>query len=111
MRILTQFARAGLTLAEPVVTVDGLPLLGRGTVLSHRHLRALYRAGVRAIQVVDDPDLSPWESVPTPDAFLRALEARFEPVAGDRRMAALKDAVRDVYLEFVASLSEVADRG
>lgn len=110
MRILTQFARPGLRLAQPVETIDGLPLLGRGTELTRRHLRTLYEAGVRLITVADDPDLSPWESVPEIDAFLAALEDRFEPVAGDRRMAHLKDAVREVYVDFLLGLRERADR-
>src|SRR5688572_25272580 len=111
MRLLTQFARPGLHLAEPVVTADGLPVLGRGTILSRRHLRTLYDAGVRIITVVDEPDLAPWEAVLTPDAYLQALEARFSTVHGDRRMDALHDAVRDIYLEFLGNLPETADRG
>ncbi len=111
MRVLTQFARPGLRLAEPVTTVDGVPVLGRGTVLSRRHLRTLYDAGVRVVTVDDEPDMSPWEGVLEPDAFLAALEARFEPVAADRRMTALKDAVREVYLEFLAALPDTAERG
>lgn len=111
MRVLTQFARPGLRLAAPIVTAEGLPVLGRGTVLTRRHLRGLYDGGVRVVTVEDEPDISPWESVLAPDVFLRGLALRFEPVAGDRRMTALHDAVRDIYLEFLDSLPEKVERG
>lgn len=104
MRILTQFARPGLALARPVVTADGLPLLGRGTRLTRGHLRALSESGVRIIAVEDDPELNRWDEIPEVDPWLRALAARFAGVAHDRRMATLRDAVRVVYLDFLAEI-------
>lgn len=101
IRLLTHVARPGARLAAPVMTPDGLPLLGRGTILAARHLAALNDLGVRTVEVEDDPRLGPWETVPEPEAWLQALESRFAPVAADRRMLALKDAVREVYLEYL----------
>lgn len=104
MRILTHFARPGLVLALPVTTKDGMPLLGRGTRLTQRHLRALYDDGVRTIDVDPEESLGSWDEIPEVPAFLRALETRFAPVAADRRMAEMKDAIRDVYLDYLAEI-------
>lgn len=104
VRLLTHVARPGARLASPVLTPDGLPFLGRGTVLGARQLAALTDLGVRTVEVEDDPRLGLWEVVPDPDVWLAALEARFVPVMADRRMTALKDAVREVYLDYLKSV-------
>lgn len=104
VRLLTHVARPGARLASPVMTPDGLPLLGRGTILGARHLAVLTDLGVRTVEVEDDPRLGLWEVVPEPEAWLAALESRFSTVAADRRMMALKDAVREVYLEYLGSV-------
>lgn len=106
MRVLVEMARPGLELAEAVVTADGLPLLGRGTRLTRRHLRSLHASGVRVVRVVDDESLEPWMAIPTLAEFLRDLDARFAPVEHDRRQQALKRAVRDVYTDFLLDLEE-----
>jgi len=97
-------AREGLRLSMAVCGLDGKVLLGKGTRLQRRHLVELYEMGVRVIEVVDDVSVEPWEEVPEPDAYLRALEERFSSVGGDRRMTQLKEAVRDVYLDFLLDL-------
>ena len=97
-------ARPGVRLAQPVLSADGLPLLGRGTVLAARHLGVLNDLGVRTVEVEDDPRIGTWEIVPEPEAWLAALEARFFTVFADRRMMAMKDAVREVYLEYLQTL-------
>ncbi len=107
VRVLTHIARAGLRLAAPVLTPDGLPLLGRGTVLAARHLSMLNDMGVRTVEVENDPRLGMWEVVPEPDVWLVALEARFSTVAHDRRMMALKDAVKEVYLDYLRTVEPV----
>lgn len=107
VRVLTHVARAGVRLAQPVLTPDGLPLLGRGTVLAARHLSLLNDMGVKTVEVENDPRLGLWEVVPEPDAWLAALEARFATVTHDRRMVALKDAVRDVYLDYLKTVEPV----
>ncbi len=99
MRVFVRVTRTGLKLAEPVTTPEGLPLFGRGTTLEGRHLQILNDMGVDTVTVEDDPRLGPWEVVPDPEAWLAELERRFAPVIADRRMVALKDAVRDVYLD------------
>lgn len=104
VRLLTHVARPGARLANPVLTPDGLPLLGRGTVLAARHLSLLNDLGVRTVEVEDDPRLGVWEIVPEPEAWLVALEQRFTTVVADRRMMALKDAVREVYLDYLKSV-------
>ena len=104
VRLLTHIARPGARLAVPVLTPDGLPFLGRGTVLGARQLAALNDMGVRTVEVEDDPRLGLWEVAPEPDAWLAALESRFLTVQADRRMTALKDAVREVYLDYLKSV-------
>jgi hypothetical protein len=104
MRMLVPMARPGVRLGEAVLSADGLPLFGRGTELTRRHLRLMHEAGVRSVEVAPDPSIEPWQTVPETDAFLRALNERFAPVESDRRMMALKEAVRDVYLDFLLEL-------
>ena len=104
MRVQTSMAREGLRLAQAVISWDGKILMGRGTRLERRHLVQLYDAGVRVLEVEDDAAVEPWEELLEADAFLKALEARFEPVRRDRRMGQLKGAVRDVYLGFLREL-------
>jgi hypothetical protein len=106
MRILTQLARPGVTLAQAVVTADGLPLFGKGTQLTRRHLRSLYEDGVRVLRVVDDGTMEDWETVPEVPAYAAALDARFERVADDRDMQALKRAVKRVYVDFLLELED-----
>lgn len=104
MRILTALARPGLELEDAVITADGMPLLGRGTRLRRRHLLMLHAEGIPVLEVVDDERIESWERLPTPDMFLRQLDARFRPVERDRRTMAFKDAVRAVYLDFLREL-------
>lgn len=104
MRVLTALAPPDLILSRAITTADGMPLVGRGTRLRRRYLRMLHDEGVRVLECEDDPRVDPWIRIPEPDAYLRALDARFEPVEGDRRMMALKDAVRTVYLDFLDGL-------
>lgn len=104
MRVLTALAPADLQAAHAITGPDGMPLVGRGTRLSRRYLRMLHDEGFEVIEVVDDDRVQPWERIPTRDEYLRALDARFRPVDRDRRMRALKDAVKDVYLGFIAEL-------
>lgn len=104
MRVQTSMCHEGLRLLVAVPGPDGKLLLGKGTRLERRHLVELYEMGVRVVEVEDDVSVEPWEEVPEAPAFLRALDERFEPVAGDRRMMQLKEAVRDVYLDFLLDL-------
>ena len=104
MRVLIYLARPELRLAEPIVTSDGMPLLGRGTQLTRRHIQRLYQAGIRIIEVDHDPDLNPWETIPDVQAYLGALDARFAPVAKSRHMMRLKELVCDVYLDHLKKL-------
>jgi hypothetical protein len=101
VRVLTQVARPGVRLASPVIMPDGKVLLGRGTVLAARHLAVLHDLGVKVVEVEDDGRLGAWEIAPQTDAWLAALDARFLPVSHDRRMVALRDAVKDVYLDYL----------
>ena len=104
MRILTDLTRSGTELARPVTSDDGMPLLGRGTRLSDRHLCHLHAAGVRVLDVVDDGQVEEWERLPTMDGFVEALDARFAAHGAQRRMAALKRAIRKTYLDFLLDL-------
>jgi len=104
MRILTALAPPGLILARAITTPDGMPLVGRGTRLSRRYLRMLHDEGVRVIDCEEDHRVEPWIRIPEADAYLQALDARFEPVSSDRKMLALEDAVRGVYLDFLDGL-------
>lgn len=104
MRVLTALAPPDLTLARAITTDDGMPLVGRGTRLARRYLRMLHDEGIRVLHCEDDPRVDPWIRIPETDEYLRALDARFRPVEGDRHMMALKDAVRGVYLDFLDGL-------
>lgn len=104
MRVLTALAPPDLEAARAITGPDGMPLVGRGTRLSRRYLRMLHDEGLRVVEVQDDPRVEAWERIPTEDEYLRALDARFRPVDGDRNMTALKDAVRAVYLGFIREL-------
>lgn len=99
VRVYTHLAPPGLTLASPTASADGALLFGRGTALSPRHLLALIEEGVAEIEVepsAAQPEVPPWIQVAPPEETHRALEARFERVAGDRRMMALKKALAAV---------------
>ena len=104
MRILTPLAKPGLELAKPSISPDGKPLFGRGTRLARRHLRLLHEEGVRVLEVKSDVRVESWERIPDVDEFIRGLEDRFSTVEGDRRMDALKQAVQNVYLDFLFEL-------
>ncbi len=104
MRVQTSMCHEGLRLAVAVCGPDGKLVLGKGTRLERRHLVELYDMGVQVVEVDDDVAIEPWEEVPEAHAFLRALDERFSTVAEDRRMTQLKDAVRDVYLDFLLDL-------
>jgi hypothetical protein len=105
MRILTDLARSGLELARPVTSDDGMPLLGRGTRLSERHLCHLHAAEVRVIDVADDGTVEDWEHLPTMDGFVDALDRRFAAHGAQRRMEVLKRAIRKTYLDFLLDLA------
>jgi len=64
----------------------------------------LHDEGIKVVECEDDPRVEPWQRLPEPDAWLEALDARFRPVERDRRMMALKDAVKSVYLDFLIDL-------
>ena len=106
MRILTLLSKPGLELRTAIVSADGLPLFGAGTRLDRRHLQALHEEGVPVLDVQADPRINEWERIPTVDGFVRHLDVRFENVAGDRRMDAVKNAIREVYLEFLFELGD-----
>jgi hypothetical protein len=103
MRVLTPLARPGLRLAKPII-VDGRPLLGKGTALTRRYLRSLYSEGVHLLEVEPDARVQTWEQVPDVNEFVTELERRFSQVQSDPRMMMVKQAVADVYLDFLFEL-------
>ncbi len=103
MRVLTPLARPGLQLAE-AINADGMPLFGKGTRLTRRYLRTLHDEGVRALKVEPDARIERWERVPDVNEFVTTLEQRFEEVKSDARMMLFKQAVADVYLDFLFEL-------
>ncbi len=103
MRVLTPLAKPGLVL-ENAVNSDGQLLFGQGTRLSRRYLRAIHEEGIRVLDVENDVRIDPWEQVPDVDAFVRNLEIRFSGTEKDRRMCAMKQAIKDVYLDFLFEL-------
>ena len=104
MRILTLLGRPDLELQTAIVSPDGLPLFGQGTRLSRRHFQALHEEGIRVLDVRPDARIEDWERIPDVDGFVRTLDCRFENVQGDRRMAVIKQAIKDVYLDFLFEL-------
>ena len=106
MRILTLLGRPDLELDSAIVSPDGLPLFGRGTRLSRRHLQALHEEGIQVLDVKPDPRIEDWERIPEVDEFVRTLDCRFETVQKDRRMGVIKQAIKDVYLDFLFELED-----
>ena len=104
MRILTSLAKPGLVLSANAVSSAGDILLGSGTTLTRAFLRALHEEGVTVLEVEDDPRVEPWEKVPEVDDVVRGLEARFNSVKNHEQMALLRQAVQDVYLDFIFDL-------
>lgn len=104
MRILTALAPPGVVASRAIAGLDGMPLVGRGTRLSQRYLRMLHDEGIRVIECEDDDRVEQWQRLPEVDAWLTALDQRFRPVESDRRMMALKDAVKSVYVDFLLDL-------
>jgi len=100
MRILTPLARPGLQLAK-AINVGGKPLFGKGTRLTRRHLRILHDEGFRALEVEPDARVERWERVPDVNEFVTTLEERFAEVAAEPRMKLFKQAVADIYLDFL----------
>ena len=74
--------------------------------MSRRHLQALHEEGVRVLDVQPDPRIEEWERIPDVDGFVRSLEHRFANVAKDRRMDVIKQAIKDVYLDFLFELGD-----
>jgi hypothetical protein len=83
------------------ISAGGLPLFGKGTRLTRRYLRTLHDEGVRLVEVEPDAQVERWERVPDVNEFVMALEERFAEVKSDPRMRILKQAVADVYLDFL----------
>ena len=103
MRVLTPLAKTGLILDAAVLS-EGQLLFGKGTRLTRRYLRVLHEEGIRFINVEGDVRIEPWERVPEVDEFVRQLDLRFADTENDRRMKMLKQAVKDVYLDFLFDL-------
>jgi len=106
MRILTPLAQPGLVLVVAVSSRDGKPLMGKGTRLARRHLRLLHDEGVRVLHVQDDRRVESWEQLPDVDGFIRGLDERFAFVEDDPLMGAMKQAIKNVYLEFLFEMED-----
>ncbi|MFN3201860.1 MAG: hypothetical protein ACE366_25875 [Bradymonadia bacterium] len=97
MPVYTHLTPPGFALAEAAYAADGALIFGRGTTLTPRHLTALIEEGVTLIEVEPtgaQPEIPPWIEAPELSRWLEDLERRFERVKGDRRMNALKQALR-----------------
>ena len=106
MRILTLLAQPGLVLAKPVLSGDGLPLVGVGTQLSHRHLRLIYDEGIAVLHVEPDRRIASWQELPDVDGFIGRLDERFAFVEDDPLMNVMKQAVKNVYLEYLFEMED-----
>ena len=79
-------------------------MLGKGTRLSRRYLLAIHEEGIRILDVVNDTSIEPWTRVPDVDGFVRELDVRFAGAERDPRMGVIKQAIKDVYLDFLFEL-------
>ncbi len=106
MRILTLLAQPGLVLVKPVLSSDGMPLVGAGTKLGHRHLRLIYDEGISVLHVEPDRRIASWQELPDVNGFIRRLDERFTFVEDDPLMSVMKQAVKNVYLEYLFEMED-----
>ena len=103
MRILTALAKPGLVLSQPLYSQGGI-LFGKGTRLTRRYLRVIHEENIDILEVEDDPSIQAWERAPDVDTFIRQLDTRFAGFEKHRQMDLIKNAVRNVYLDFLFDL-------
>jgi len=106
MRILTLLAQPDLVLKRPVISSDGMPLVGAGTRLSHRHLRLIHDEGITLLHVEPDPRIAAWQELPDVNGYIQRLDERFAFVEDDSLMMVMKQAVKNVYLEFLFEMED-----
>jgi hypothetical protein len=89
MIIATNKLAAGMELAADVMNVNGMMLLGRGTILTERHLHVLKTWGIDSVHVTggDDGKEEPSEESEIPPVVLSQAQIRvnlrFRHVKGD----------------------------
>ncbi|MBV71977.1 MAG: hypothetical protein CMH52_11660 [Myxococcales bacterium] len=103
MRVLTPLVKPGQRLKKPIMS-GGQLLFGAGTEMSRRYLRVIHEEGIRVVDLEPDPHVSDWETVPSVDQYVRGLDERFIHHQRNRKMKALKQAIKDVYLDFLFEL-------
>ena len=96
-------AAAMAAASVPTATV---PLVGVGTQLSHRHLRLIYDEGITVLHVEPDRRIASWQELPDVDGFIGRLDERFAFVEDDPLMNVMKQAVKNVYLEYLFEMED-----
>ena len=103
MRVLTPLVKPGQKLKKPIMS-DGQLLFGAGTEMSRRYLRVIHEEGIRVVELETDPAVGDWEIIPTVDQYVRSLDERFNSHQRNKKMKSLKQAIKDVYLDFLFEL-------
>ena len=106
MRILTLLAQSGLVLLRPVSSKDGLPLVGAGTRLTRRHLKIIHEEEIDVLHVEADGQVASWQELPDVNGFIQKLDERFTFVEDDPLMNVMKQAVKNVYLQFLFEMED-----
>jgi len=94
-RIALENARPGQILARKIQRADGALLAGQGTAVSEGLLRMLVRLNIESIVIEEEIKLSPEELEDIFQTRQTEITARFERVADQPLMGALKNALID----------------
>jgi len=114
-RISVEQAKPGQILAQKLQRGDGVLLAGQGTEVTEGLLRMLTRMNIDTIVIEEDIKQSPEELEEIFQKRCAELNARFERVAGQPVMSALKAALmnkaRSERDEALAAISPAAEEG
>lgn len=69
---------AGLEVAEDVFNVNGMLLLGKGTMLTDRHIRILKTWGVDSVRIEGDTLIDPGPEIVIPPEFITEAEKKVQ---------------------------------
>ena len=77
VRVLLQFAKPTMRLANPIGDRDGKPAAGRRSYLRDGMVRLLRDMDLLSVVVEDTDELPPWETIQSLDQQLLELDERF----------------------------------
>lgn len=93
VRVLLQFAKPTMRLAEPIWDIEGKPAAGQGSYLRESMVRMLRRMDLLSVVVEDTEDLPPWETVRPLEQDLLEMEERFADTPKAKPVNAIRAAI------------------